>query len=86
MKVLFSKRMAKQYAKLSLKDRKRVDDAIALFRQDPFAASLYNHPLKGSQKDRRAISAGFDLRIVFKEQDNYMLVLMLAVGTHEEVY
>ncbi len=86
MKIVFAKRMTKQYEKLSEREREHVDEAIALFRKNPFAAALRNHPLKGTQKNRRALSAGFDLRIIFEEHDKYMLVIMLAVGTHEEVY
>ena len=86
MKILFAKRMMKQYWKLRDTERRRVDDAIALFRQDPFAPSLHNHALKGRQKSRRSLSADFDLRIIFEERDHYMVIMMLAVGTHEEVY
>ena len=86
MKILFAKRMTKQYWKLRETERKRVDDGIDLFRRDPFDLVLQNHPLKGPMKGARAISAGFDLRIIFQERENYMVVLMLAVGSHEEVY
>ena len=86
MKIFFEKKMLKQYWKLRTEDRKRVDDAITLFRKNPFDATIKNHPLKGSMKGTRAISAGFDLRIVLKEHDGYVIVVMLAVGTHEGVY
>lgn len=33
-----------------------------------------------------SLSAGFDLRIIFEERDGYAVVIMIAVGTHEEVY
>lgn len=86
MKILFTKKMVKQYWKLRGSKRKRVDDAIALFRRDRFAFSLYNHPLKGTMKGRRSLSAGFDLRIIFEERDEYAVVIMIAIGTHQEVY
>ncbi len=86
MKILFAKKMLKQYWKLRASERKRVDDAIDLFRKDQFAFSLHNHPLKGAMEGRRSLSAGFDLRIIFEERDGYTVVIMIAVGTHEEVY
>lgn len=86
MKILFAKTFTKQYWKLREQERKRVDDTLELFRRDPHAILLYNHPLKGSMKGRRSLSAGFDLRIIFEERDGYTVVIMIAVGKHEEVY
>lgn len=37
-------------------------------------------------KGQRSISARFDLRIIFEECDGYAVVIMIAVGNHEEVY
>ena len=86
MKILFAKKMTRQYWKLRAEDRKRVDDAIENFRKDPFAPALKNHPLKGPMKGARAISAGFDLRIIFEEHEGYAVLLVIAVGTHGDVY
>ncbi len=86
MKIFFAKKMTKQYWKLRSEDRERVDSAIQVFRNDPFDPTLKNHALKGPMKGARAISAGFDLRIIFEERDGYAIVLMIAVGTHGEVY
>ena len=86
MKILFAKKMTKQYWKLRDSERRRIDDAIAIFRRDQFAFSLHNHPLKGSMEGRRSLSAGFDLRIIFEERDEYTVVILIAVGRHEEVY
>ncbi len=72
--------------KLQKHQKISVTDAVDLFRKHPFSPSLKNHPLKGSAKGARSISAGFDLRIIFEEEDHYMIVLMLAVGSHEKVY
>lgn len=86
MRIIFTNRMKKEYWKLQEDKRQCVDEAIELFRIDPFTKTLRNHPLKGLMKGTRSISAGFDLRIVFEVQEKYTLVIMLAVGSHEEVY
>lgn len=86
MDIRFTKSFLKQYWKLQKLQRRRVDEAITLFRHDPFDVSLHNHALRGDMKGQRSLSAGFDLRILFEERDGYAVVIMIAVGTHEEVY
>lgn len=86
MDIRFTNSFSKAYQKLSDRDKLRVDEAIRLFRSDPFFWKLSNHKLQGTMKGKRAISAGFDLRIIFEERDGYMIVLMLDVGKHEGVY
>ena len=86
MKIQFHRQFRKQYKKLPKQSRKQVNDALEIFRKNPFDPSLENHPLSGTMKGQRAISAGFDLRIIFQEKDGYAVVLMIAVGTHEQVY
>lgn len=86
MKIFFTKTMTKQYWRLPGKERGRVDAAIVLFRHNPFAAKLRNHPLKGKMQGQRSLSVGFDLRIIFEEHDGYAVVIMIELGTHDEVY
>lgn len=74
------------YRKLERRKKKAVDEAIDLFARHPFDPALNNHQLKGVLKGRRSISAGFDLRIVFREEGKYAFVSMIKVGSHEEVY
>ncbi|MBP7114009.1 MAG: type II toxin-antitoxin system mRNA interferase toxin, RelE/StbE family [Candidatus Peribacteraceae bacterium] len=86
MHIHYQKRFVKQMEKLQKHQKIAVTDAIDLFRHHPLDPSLHNHALRGPMKGARAISAGFDLRIIFEERDRYTLVIILAVGTHEEVY
>lgn len=86
MKILYRRRFQKQLAKLQRHQKMAVADAIILFGGNPFDPKLKNHALKGDMLGRRSILAAFDLRIVFEEHDGYALVIMLAVGSHEEVY
>jgi len=55
---------------------------------DAFHPRLRTHKLKGKLENAWACSAGHDLRIVFKfvEYEGSQAVLLVTVGTHEEVY
>ena len=86
MKVLTRKRFTKQFAKLREYEKRAVEHALGRFRNNPLDPDLQNHPLKGTMQGKRSIAAGFDLRIIFEERNGYVLVIMLAVGSHEEVY
>jgi len=66
--------------------KEKVNLSIEKFYQDPFDPSLKNHPLHGGMSGRRSISVTGDVRIIFEEYDNYVLVIMLDIGTHNQVY
>ena len=86
MKIYFKKNFIKQYARLQKQGRAQVDKAIKLFEKNPRDPFLRNHALLGRLTGKRSISAGFDLRIVFEVDGDYIVVIMLAVGTHNQVY
>ena len=86
MQIVFKRTFVKNYKKLSKPDRALVDRSLELFEENPLNPKLDNHPLSGRLKGKRAISAKFDLRIIFEEKDNYAVVIMLAVGAHSRVY
>jgi len=76
--------------------RKRPDlnndivEALRLLAVNPFAPQLETHKLKGKLSGSWACSAGYDLRIVFdfvkSGKDSTDDILLLAIGTHDEVY
>lgn len=86
MEVKLHKKFRKRLDKLSTAIQDKVNDTIERFIEDPFDPSLHNHALRGRQLGRRAISVTGDIRIIFEEYNNYMFVLMLDVGTHNQVY
>ena len=63
---------------------------LRLLQENPFAAPLATHKLKGKLAGSWACSVGYDLRIIFdfvesaSRQEND--ILLLEIGTHEEVY
>ena len=86
MKIIRHKKFRKSYAKLSVKKREKVDKSITKFQKNPFDETLNNHALHGEFKGCRSISAGGDLRIIFREFEGYIVVVFLQVGAHSQVY
>ncbi|MBS9783775.1 type II toxin-antitoxin system mRNA interferase toxin, RelE/StbE family [Candidatus Gracilibacteria bacterium] len=81
-----SKKFNRKFKELDSDQKDFVLDVLDFFREDPHHPSLRNHPLSGSMAGKRSISAGDDCRIIFVEKNNYIQVLMLDIGTHDEVY
>lgn len=79
-------RFDKAFANLAVRDQRRVEAALTLFMDQPFHPKLKNHGLTGKLRGLRAISAGYDLRVVYEEEDGHATVLLLNTGTHDEVY
>jgi mRNA interferase YafQ len=70
--------------------QKRIDATLVKMEQDVFAPDLETHKLSGKLFGLSACSCGYDCRIVFSIQkepntDQECLVL-IAIGTHDEVY
>lgn len=42
--------------------------------------------LDTKRRGKRSFSVTGDMRIIFEEHENYTMVLMLDVGTHNQVY
>jgi addiction module RelE/StbE family toxin len=69
---------------------KDIEKTLRLLVKDPFAPQLETHKLKGKLSGSWACSVGYNLRILFdfvksekqKEDD----ILLIEVGTHDEVY
>lgn len=86
MKTNTSKTFDTQLAKLNSKNQEKAKKAIKKFIKNPFDKDLDNHPLFWKLKWKRAISAGYDLRIVYKESWWHVEILFLKVWTHSQVY
>jgi len=86
MKLFYQKSFLKSYKNLTPQDRKKVDDALGLFEKDPFHSHLNNHLLKGALAGKRAFSAGFDLRVLYREEGDHVAVYLLKAGSHNQVY
>ena len=59
-------------------------------KEDVFAPKLATHSLQGKLLGLKACSCGYDCRIVFSIEMNpdinQEIILLLDIGTHDEVY
>lgn len=86
MQLFRHKNFTKHYRKLNTKQQALIDKAILLFYKNPFDPNLRNHALKGKYKGCNSIDAAFDLRIIFKQEKDYVVVILLKVGSHSQLY
>ncbi|MGI9035515.1 MAG: type II toxin-antitoxin system RelE/ParE family toxin [Pyrinomonadaceae bacterium] len=91
MKLLFSPtfvRASKRLFKKNVKFRGLVGETLKLLETDIFHPVLRTHKLKGKLEENWACSVAYDLRIVFKivRFENAEAILLLTIGTHDEVY
>ena len=82
----FHQNFVRKYRKLNKKLQQKVDKSIDVFRKNSSDPHLKNHALSGRLKGKRAFSVTGDLRVIFEEHNHYVLVIMLDVGTHAQVY
>lgn len=84
------KRAYRKFVARDAKLQKRVEATLQQMEEDVFASTLATHSLKGELLGLRACSCGYDCRIVSSietdpnTQDE--VILLLDVGTHDEVY
>lgn len=84
------KRSFRKFVKRNPNLQKRIEESLQQMQQDVFAANLGTHKLSGNLAGLQACSCGYDCRIVFAiQEDNETgneVIVLLDVGTHDEVY
>ena len=65
-----------------------LETTLVLLTEDAFDPRLKTHKLKGDLDGIWACSAGYDLRVLFEfvQQEEAEAILLLTMGTHDEVY
>jgi mRNA interferase YafQ len=68
--------------------REDVELALQLLAADAFDSRLKTHRLSGDLEGTWACSVGYDVRIIFEfvEHAGAEAILLLTVGTHDDVY
>jgi YafQ family addiction module toxin component len=84
MTISYSKNFVKQAKKLSPELRKKLQERIEIFSENPLHPSLRNHPLKGKHKEYRSIDITGDIRVLYLQKERE--VIFDAVGTHSQLY
>ena len=80
------KRAVRRQPDLRLKVERTLDRLV----EDPFHPALHSHKLRGKLEGAWACTVDFDYRILFEfvrnPQSGEEEILLLTVGTHDEVY
>ena len=91
--LIWGKTFVRSFKRFSKKHPDFVSDiekTLKLLVEDPFAPRLETHKLKGKLSGSWGCTVGYDLRIVFdfvkKEGQGEDDILLLGIGSHEEVY
>jgi len=84
------KRAFRKFVRRDARLQKRVEDTLMQMQEDVYMASLGTHKLSGTLEGLRACSCGYDCRIVFSIEQNPAgggeVIVLLDIGTHDEVY
>jgi addiction module RelE/StbE family toxin len=86
MIINFTKKFIKQFEKLRKEEQKRVNEALELFKENPFAYKLRNHALSGKYNKIHSISAGGDIRLHYYEKEDEVTIVFIEIGTHSQLY
>lgn len=88
MKVRFSPYFYKQYKKANVRIRNRVDQAVAIFTQNPNDLELNNHLLNEPYQDFRSIDITADWRALYEEMQigEETFAYFVELGTHDALY
>lgn len=84
------KRAFRKFVKRNFDLQQRIEDTLQQMETDVFDSKLGTHKLSGKLEGLQSCSCGYDCRIVFSiekgtETDGEVIVL-LDIGTHDEVY
>jgi len=83
------KRAMKQIARTNPGLYERIFETLATLEQDPFLPKLRTHKLRGQLEGLWACSVTYDCRVVFSFEpgtQDQPVILLVDVGTHEDVY
>ena len=83
-------RAARRYLRRHPEEREHLHDLVRRLREDPFEPSLGTHKLRGALKGYWACSMAYDCRLLFElvrhRDTGEEVILLLTLGTHDEVY
>lgn len=80
----YSKLFVKQAKKLSPEVRKKLQERVVIFCENPLNPVLRNHPLKGKYKEYRSIDVTGDIRALYLQRGDE--AVFDTIGTHSQLY
>lgn len=85
LKASYHRHFKRNFKKMSRNVQHAFEERIALFVENPRFPLLFDHPLKGDMKGKRAFSVTGSIRVIYQyiEVDKIMLY---KIGPHPHVY
>lgn len=84
------KRAFRKFVKRNAELQQRIEDTLQQMEADVFAPALGTHKLSGKLDGLQSCSCGYDCRVVFSieldAETNTEAIVLLDIGTHDEVY
>ncbi len=80
-RIVYDDGFVKEYQSLSRRIQRKLEKAVALFRENPFHLSLRLHKLSGKLAGLWSISLDRRYRLIFEVMENGD-ILFVSVGTH----
>jgi len=84
------RRALKKILRQTPQKKELFSSTLLLLQQDPFQPQLHTHKLKGDLKHCWACYVEYDIRIVFtfvvNPDTSHREILLLGIGSHDEVY
>jgi mRNA interferase RelE/StbE len=80
--IQFSTMFEKEFARLSIQNRKQVLETVEVIKNDPYYKSLRTKKLKSKRKDLFESRVNRDIRLVWYFEEDKIIV-MLEVGHHD---
>ena len=85
--VQYSKKFKKGYKKLSVKEQKIAGEIIDRLANDENLEPKYrDHALKGKYIGFRECHIDPDLLLVYQKQDDVLILYLLRIGSHSELF
>lgn len=88
MRVVYDPAFLEKLKKVDIRIRKRVNERIILFSQNPEDPQLDNHPLQRGYQGFISIDITSDYRAIYKETKigGVTAAYFIFLGTHRELY
>jgi mRNA interferase YafQ len=93
IEVVWSSGFKRSFKKITKKNpqlKDRIVEVLILLADDPFTPSLKSHKLGGNLAGLWSCSVAYDCRIIFNfsedEQLSEIFILLIDIGSHDEVY
>ena len=86
MEFIYTKPFRKALARLSRWQQDAIHVAVDRYKADRTHPTLRDHALKGQMTGMRAFSAGWDLRVIYREEGDFITIVLIDTGTHNQVY